>query len=81
MPTDELWIGLNDQRSQFLFEWSDRSHVTYTRWQVGEPSHATNHREDCVLIRGKVASKTHRSYMGSSSTLQRIVFYYILLQK
>ncbi|KAM6977347.1 macrophage mannose receptor 1 [Aplochiton taeniatus] len=52
-PTDELWIGLNDQKSQLLFEWSDRSHVTYTQWQVGEPSHGTNLQEDCVLIRGQ----------------------------
>uniref|UniRef100_A0A7N8YK80 Mannose receptor C-type 1 n=1 Tax=Mastacembelus armatus TaxID=205130 RepID=A0A7N8YK80_9TELE len=53
VPTDVLWIGLNDQRNQMLFEWSDRSHVTFTQWQTGEPSHATNFQEDCVLIRGK----------------------------
>ncbi|KAM4606060.1 macrophage mannose receptor 1 [Polymixia lowei] len=53
LPTDELWIGLNDQKNQMLFEWSDHSHVTFTQWQIGEPSHATNHHEDCVLIRGK----------------------------
>ncbi|XP_071381660.1 macrophage mannose receptor 1 [Centroberyx affinis] len=51
--TDELWIGLNDQRNQMLFEWTDRSHVTFAQWQTGEPSHATNLQEDCVLIRGK----------------------------
>ncbi|XP_024910181.1 macrophage mannose receptor 1-like [Cynoglossus semilaevis] len=53
LPTDVLWIGLNDRRNQMLFEWSDNSHVTYTRWQSGEPSHAANLQEDCVLIRGK----------------------------
>ncbi|CAL8293581.1 unnamed protein product [Lota lota] len=53
LPTDQLWIGLNDQRSQMYFEWSDRSQVTFTRWQSDEPSHATNLQEDCVLIRGK----------------------------
>ncbi|XP_055073374.2 macrophage mannose receptor 1 [Misgurnus anguillicaudatus] len=53
MSTDELWIGLNDQRIQNLFEWSDRSHVTFTKWFVGEPSHITNRMEDCVLIKGK----------------------------
>ncbi|KAI4806365.1 hypothetical protein KUCAC02_017193 [Chaenocephalus aceratus] len=53
LPTDELWIGLNDQKNQLLFEWSDHSHVTFTQWQTGEPSHATNLQEDCVLIRGK----------------------------
>ncbi|XP_073715679.1 macrophage mannose receptor 1-like isoform X2 [Misgurnus anguillicaudatus] len=53
VSTDELWIGLNDQRTQNLFEWSDRSHVTFTKWFVGEPSHITNLMEDCVLIKGK----------------------------
>ncbi|XP_061660890.1 macrophage mannose receptor 1 [Syngnathoides biaculeatus] len=51
--TDVLWIGLNDQRSQMLFEWSDRSQVTFTQWMTDEPTHATNLQEDCVLIRGK----------------------------
>uniref|UniRef100_UPI0037E8EC41 macrophage mannose receptor 1 n=1 Tax=Semicossyphus pulcher TaxID=241346 RepID=UPI0037E8EC41 len=53
LPTDVLWIGFNDQVNQMLFEWSDRSSVTFTQWHTGEPSHATNHQEDCVLIRGK----------------------------
>lgn len=60
--TDVLWIGLNDQRNQMLFEWSDRSHVTFTQWQTGEPSHATNHQEDCVLIRGKVRSNEQEAH-------------------
>lgn len=58
VPTDVLWIGLNDQKNQMLFEWSDRSHVTFTQWQTGEPSHVTNLQEDCVLIRGKVTPTT-----------------------
>ncbi|CAL8313738.1 unnamed protein product [Merluccius merluccius] len=53
LPTDQLWIGLNDQRSERFFEWTDRSKVTFTRWQSDEPTHAVNHREDCVLIRGE----------------------------
>ncbi|XP_066514867.1 macrophage mannose receptor 1 isoform X2 [Hoplias malabaricus] len=52
-PTDELWIGLNDQKTQNLFEWSDRTHVTFAKWLVGEPTHANNLREDCVLMKGK----------------------------
>lgn len=54
VSSDVLWIGLNDQRNQMLFEWSDRSPVSFTYWQSGEPSHANNLQEDCVLIRGKV---------------------------
>ncbi|KAI4890512.1 hypothetical protein NFI96_011451 [Prochilodus magdalenae] len=53
LPSDELWIGLNDQKTQNLFEWSDRTHVTFAKWLVGEPSHTTNFREDCVLMKGK----------------------------
>ncbi|XP_076829471.1 macrophage mannose receptor 1-like isoform X2 [Brachyhypopomus gauderio] len=53
LPTDELWIGLNDQKTQNLFEWTDRTHVTFAIWVVGEPSHAVNHREDCVVMKGK----------------------------
>ncbi|KAM9712648.1 macrophage mannose receptor 1 isoform 1-T1 [Menidia menidia] len=52
-PTDVLWIGLNDQRNQMLFEWSDHSRVTFAYWQSDEPSHTSSHQEDCVLIRGK----------------------------
>ncbi|KAM9827488.1 macrophage mannose receptor 1 [Neosynchiropus ocellatus] len=52
-PTDVLWIGMNDQRVQMLFEWSDRSPVTYAHWDMNEPSHASNLQEDCVLIQGK----------------------------
>ncbi|XP_028288347.1 macrophage mannose receptor 1 [Parambassis ranga] len=53
LPTDVLWIGLNDQRNQMLFEWSDHSSVTFTQWQSDEPSHAASFQEDCVIIRGK----------------------------
>ncbi|KAM9332480.1 macrophage mannose receptor 1-like isoform 2-T2 [Pholidichthys leucotaenia] len=53
LPTDVLWIGLNDQRNQMLFEWSDQSYVTFTQWESGEPSHLINAQEDCVVIRGK----------------------------
>ncbi|XP_067107531.1 macrophage mannose receptor 1 [Osmerus mordax] len=66
LASDELWIGLNDQQNHNLFEWSDRSHVTFAQWQMGEPSHDTNFQEDCVLIRGKdgkwadiMCEKTH----------------------
>ncbi|XP_069552423.1 macrophage mannose receptor 1 [Brachyistius frenatus] len=55
LPADVLWIGLNDQRNQMLFEWSDNSQVTFTQWQSGEPSHFAGFQEDCVLVRGKDA--------------------------
>ncbi|XP_006119560.2 macrophage mannose receptor 1-like isoform X1 [Pelodiscus sinensis] len=53
MPTDELWIGLNDLKVQMYFEWSDGTPVTYTRWLRGEPTHANNRQEDCVVMKGQ----------------------------
>uniref|UniRef100_A0A803SY45 Mannose receptor C-type 1 n=1 Tax=Anolis carolinensis TaxID=28377 RepID=A0A803SY45_ANOCA len=52
-PTDELWIGLNDLKVQMCFEWTDGTPVTYTKWLPGEPTHATNRQEDCVVMKGK----------------------------
>ncbi|OXB84688.1 UNVERIFIED_CONTAM: hypothetical protein H355_001165 [Colinus virginianus] len=52
-PDDELWIGLNDLRVQMYFEWSDGTPVTYTKWLRGEPTHANNRQEDCVVMKGK----------------------------
>lgn len=51
--TDELWIGLNDRRTEGLFEWSDAADVYFTSWEYGEPTLMTDD-EDCVLIRGEV---------------------------
>ncbi|MGH0174663.1 UNVERIFIED_CONTAM: hypothetical protein FKN15_068385 [Acipenser sinensis] len=53
MPSEDLWIGLNDLKMHMLFEWSDGSHVTFTKWHTGEPSHSSNLQEDCVLMKGK----------------------------
>uniref|UniRef100_A0A3Q3MEK2 Mannose receptor, C type 1b n=1 Tax=Labrus bergylta TaxID=56723 RepID=A0A3Q3MEK2_9LABR len=50
---DELWIGLNDVRTEGLFDWSDHSAVTFTSWEFGKPAASTD-ADDCVLIRGEV---------------------------
>ncbi|XP_069548054.1 macrophage mannose receptor 1-like [Brachyistius frenatus] len=50
--TDELWIGLNDRKTERLFDWSDHSTVSFTSWEFGRPAVATD-QEDCVLIRGE----------------------------
>uniref|UniRef100_A0A8C3ALH3 Mannose receptor, C type 1b n=1 Tax=Cyclopterus lumpus TaxID=8103 RepID=A0A8C3ALH3_CYCLU len=49
---DELWIGLNDRKTERLFEWSDHSTVSFTSWEFGKPAVATDIK-DCVLIRGE----------------------------
>ncbi|XP_046884147.1 macrophage mannose receptor 1b [Hypomesus transpacificus] len=48
---DMLWIGLNDHKTDLLFEWSDQSSVRFTHWSVGEPAHSQR-RKHCVLING-----------------------------
>ncbi|XP_041804638.1 macrophage mannose receptor 1-like [Chelmon rostratus] len=50
--TDELWIGLNDRKTEGLFDWTDHSTVSFTSWEFGEPAVSTD-QEDCVLIRGE----------------------------
>ncbi|KAL0967023.1 hypothetical protein UPYG_G00303570 [Umbra pygmaea] len=50
VATDELWIGLNDIRTSLLFDWSDQSAVTFTRWDASEPAGG-----NCVLVRGEMA--------------------------
>uniref|UniRef100_A0A3P9LTA8 Mannose receptor, C type 1b n=1 Tax=Oryzias latipes TaxID=8090 RepID=A0A3P9LTA8_ORYLA len=52
VPTDELWIGLNDRTTEGLFDWSDQSAVRFTSWEFGKPGVQEN-QEDCVLIRGQ----------------------------
>ncbi|CAJ1072734.1 macrophage mannose receptor 1-like [Xyrichtys novacula] len=49
--TDELWIGLNDRKTEGLFEWADHSTVSFTSWEFGKPAVSTDVK-DCVLIRG-----------------------------
>uniref|UniRef100_A0A3Q4H2H0 C-type lectin domain-containing protein n=1 Tax=Neolamprologus brichardi TaxID=32507 RepID=A0A3Q4H2H0_NEOBR len=48
-----LWIGLNDIRTEGLFDWSDHSHVSFTSWEYGKPGVSTD-GDNCVLIRGEV---------------------------
>ncbi|XP_028448497.1 macrophage mannose receptor 1-like [Perca flavescens] len=50
--TDELWIGLNDKKTEGLFDWIDHSTVSFTSWEFGKPAVFTD-QEDCVLIRGE----------------------------
>uniref|UniRef100_A0A3B4UJN7 Mannose receptor, C type 1b n=1 Tax=Seriola dumerili TaxID=41447 RepID=A0A3B4UJN7_SERDU len=50
--TDELWIGLNDRKTEGLFDWSDQSTVSFTSWKYGKPAVSTA-EEDCVLITGE----------------------------
>ncbi|XP_034257720.1 macrophage mannose receptor 1-like [Pantherophis guttatus] len=51
--TDNLWIGLNDQKVSSSFEWSDGTTVSFIKWQKGEPTLISNVQEDCVIMTGK----------------------------
>ncbi|XP_030606959.1 macrophage mannose receptor 1-like isoform X2 [Archocentrus centrarchus] len=57
---DELWIGLNDRRTEGLFDWSDHSYVSFTSWEFGKPAVSTD-GDDCVLIRGENGNWADRS--------------------
>ncbi|KFO74794.1 Macrophage mannose receptor 1, partial [Cuculus canorus] len=50
--TEELWLGLNDLKTHFYFEWSDRTPVTFTKWQHRHPTY-TSGLEDCVVMKGQ----------------------------
>uniref|UniRef100_A0A8D2IU11 Mannose receptor, C type 1b n=1 Tax=Varanus komodoensis TaxID=61221 RepID=A0A8D2IU11_VARKO len=56
-PTDVLWIGLNDRKTQMYFEWSDGAPVRFTKWQRGEPTHISDVQEDCVTMSGEVKTR------------------------
>ncbi|XP_064018402.1 macrophage mannose receptor 1-like [Pogoniulus pusillus] len=51
-PTRELWLGLNDLKVHLSLEWSDRTAVTFTKWQRGQPSY-TRGLEHCVAMKGQ----------------------------
>ncbi|XP_013918632.1 PREDICTED: macrophage mannose receptor 1-like [Thamnophis sirtalis] len=51
--TDNLWVGLNDQKTFSYFEWSDGTTVRFIKWQKGEPTLISNVQEDCVIMTGK----------------------------
>ncbi|XP_054452124.1 macrophage mannose receptor 1-like [Anoplopoma fimbria] len=49
---DELWIGLNDRKTEGLFDWIDHSTVRFTSWEYGKPA-ASSDIKDCVVIMGE----------------------------
>ncbi|NWX97024.1 MRC1 protein, partial [Nothoprocta ornata] len=51
-PTEELWLGLNDLKAHFYFEWSDGTPVTFTTWQRGQPTYPSG-LENCVVMKGQ----------------------------
>lgn len=55
--TDELWIGLNDRKTEGLFEWIDSSTVSFTSWEFRKPKVLTD-TNDCILMRGEVRHPT-----------------------
>nr|XP_020447068.1 macrophage mannose receptor 1-like [Monopterus albus] len=58
--TDELWIGMNDRKTEGLFDWSDHSTVSFTSWEYGKPAVSTD-AEDCVLMRGESGNWADRT--------------------
>ena len=51
ISSNQVWIGLNDRKSEGVFKWSDVSAVSYVNWAPSEPlvgSPAEDH--DCVAL-------------------------------
>lgn len=46
-----VFIGLNDNKTEGVFVWSDGSTVTYENWQDNEPNDGFN-MSDCVILDG-----------------------------
>jgi hypothetical protein len=46
----DLWIGFNDMQVEGQFVWSSGAPITYTNWDIGEPSNAGGN-EDFATIR------------------------------
>uniref|UniRef100_A0A8C9G1V6 C-type lectin domain-containing protein n=1 Tax=Pavo cristatus TaxID=9049 RepID=A0A8C9G1V6_PAVCR len=86
-PTEELWLGLNDLKAHFYFEWSDGTPVTFTTWQCRHPTYR-NGLEDCVVMKGQVKLCSHFIEMQTNNCLRlkscaaiylfRSLFYLIL---
>merc|ERR1712190_107143 len=47
---DAFWIGLNDQRKEGNWEWSDMSAFDYSFWYPGEPNQHEAKPENCVEL-------------------------------
>ncbi len=45
---DDVWIGAKNDSNWAKFKWADYSDLSFTNWQVGNPSNKTNY--DCVQI-------------------------------
>lgn len=67
--TDEIWIGLNDRKSEGFFEWADHSTVSFTSWESGRPDVSTE-RNDCILIRGEV---THPAFTQARQSYVHVI--------
>lgn len=46
-----VFIGLNDNKTEGVFVWSDGSTVTYENWEDNEPNDGFN-MSDCVILDG-----------------------------
>ena len=44
------WIGLNDVRSEGVYEWSDGSPLNYTNWYPGQPNNANGDQDHCEIL-------------------------------
>ncbi|XP_022098538.1 alpha-N-acetylgalactosamine-specific lectin-like [Acanthaster planci] len=46
----EMWNGLNDEKREGTFVWTDGSDLSYSNWASRQPDNSGN-RQDCVCMR------------------------------
>lgn len=69
------WIGLNDQASEGNFVWTTGEALTFTSWDVGEPSGMNKEDQVEINFNGKWsdengASSTNEGYVGEWEAVQ-----------
>lgn len=52
-PGTRWWLGLTDQVSENVYQWTDGTPLWFTHWNVGQPDNASD--EDCVELNHSVA--------------------------
>ncbi|XP_045103860.1 collectin-12-like isoform X2 [Portunus trituberculatus] len=51
-PSEPYWIGLTDRQTEGVWRWADRSKLTYSNWDSGQPNNYMrgNKDQDCVML-------------------------------
>ena len=71
---DAVWMGLNELRSKYMYEWTDHSPVTYTNWNTLEPNNYQGRDEPCGAIWVKVSNNNEPLVKRFNITLTKYFY-------